>query len=38
MADMLIVATGELCDPLALFVRVETGDRSLHESRLPVLS
>jgi hypothetical protein len=37
MADMLIVATGEFCDPVALFIRVETGDRSLHGPRLPVL-
>jgi len=38
MADMLIVATGEFCDPVPLFIRVETGDRSLHESRLSVMS
>jgi hypothetical protein len=38
MANVLIVATGEFCDPVVLLIRVETSDRSLHRPRLPVLS
>jgi len=38
MTDMLIVATAELCHPIALIILAETGDRSLHRPRLAVLS
>jgi hypothetical protein len=26
MADMLVVSTGKLCDPMAFFVGMKTGD------------